>query len=108
MATDFYIKQNDTAPAIAATLKDSTGTAVDLSGASVQFHMNEPDGTSIVDAAATVVDAPNGRVQYSWSPADTANAGHFLAEWEVTYSTGKVESFPSDRYLTIDVLEDLA
>jgi len=37
----FKIKQNDTSPILAATLKDADGTAVNLNGASIRFHMRK-------------------------------------------------------------------
>ena len=49
----FFIKQNDTSPALKATLKDGLDAAVDLTGASVRFHMRPTgDTTAKVDAAA--------------------------------------------------------
>ena len=37
----FTIKKGDTSPFLVATLKDSTGTALDLTGASVVFNMGD-------------------------------------------------------------------
>jgi hypothetical protein len=110
----FSIKQNDTAPSIAATLKDSGGLPVDLTGAQVKFIMaTRPNGAQVehdaakVDAAASIVDAAAGEVRYDWQATDTDTAGVFDAEWEVTYASGAVETFPSGEYLIIKVLEDL-
>ena len=51
----FYIKQNDTAPSLKATLKDGDGNVINLTDASVRFHMRTVGGaSSVVDAAATV------------------------------------------------------
>jgi len=35
----FYVKQNDTSPAMLATLQDADGNAINLTAASVRFHM---------------------------------------------------------------------
>lgn len=108
MAT-FYIKQNDTSPALGATLKDGDGNAVDLSGATVRFHMRARGATTAkVDAAATVTGASTGEVSYAWIAADTDTAGKFQAEFEVTYADTTVETFPNNGYITVDIDGDLA
>ena len=104
---DFFIKQNDTTPILQATLKDADGNAVDLTGATVRFHMADAAFNSKVDAAGTVHDAPNGVVRYEWQADDTDTAGEFIAEWEVTYADNEVESFPSEYYLEIKVGQEL-
>ena len=105
----FFIKQNDTSPALQATLKDSTGTAVDLSGATVRFHMRQIGATSAkVDAAATVSDADGGVVYYSWAAADTDTVGSFEAEFEVTFTGGEIESFPNNRFIQVEITDDIA
>lgn len=102
MATKFYIKQNDTKPSITAQLL-SDGSAVDLTGATVKFHMG-----STIDAAATITDAATGNVRYDWASGDTATAGTYNAEFEVTFSDGKIETFPNDEYLLIVITEEVA
>ena len=52
----FNIKQNDTSPSIRATLKDGSNAAVDLTGASVNFHMVSLEGVVVVNSAAVIVD----------------------------------------------------
>lgn len=97
----FIIKQNDTSPAIRQELT-SDGEVVDLSGASVSFIMEGK-----FDRTASIVDAAAGLVSYSWQAGDTATAGEFRSEWEVTFSDGKVETFPNAGYITIDIRPEL-
>ena len=105
---DFYIKQNDTSPAIAATLQDDAGNAIDLTGASVNFHMIEQDSATVkVDAAATIVSEANGQVKYNWIAADTDTVGVFNAEWEVTYADTTIETFPNNEHLKINIVDDI-
>lgn len=93
---DFTIAQGDTAPALEATLKDGDGNPVDLSGATIKFHMmTKRYNKSLVNKDATISDAANGKVQYSWAEGDTDTVGDHHIEWEVTHSNGDVESFPS-------------
>lgn len=106
----FVLKQNDTSPQIQATLKDSDNAVIDLSGATVRFHMKAYGATSTkVDAAATIVgDAVNGVVKYVWQSGDTDTVGTYNAEFEVTYGDGNIETFPNDKNLTIVVKAELA
>lgn len=109
MAT-FQIKRNDTAPSITATLT-SSGTAVSITGATVRFHMRDSSGAVKVDAAANNDEdgaGDTGEVSYDWAAADTDTAGHFLAEWEVTFSDGTVRTFPTPGYTHILIWGDIA
>jgi len=104
----FYLKQNDTAPSIRATLKDGSGNVIDLTGASVNFHMKDLNGTIKIDASAVVIDpATSGIVQYNWTSSNTDTAGPYSAEFEVTYSDGSVESFPNDGNIGILITKEL-
>lgn len=104
----FYVKQNDTAPSIRATLKDGDDDAIDLTGASVRFHMRSIGGTSAkVDSAATVVTAASGIVQYDWVAADTDTVGTYQAEFEVTYSDTRIETFPNNGYIVVEITDDI-
>lgn len=105
----FFIKQNDTSPALQVTLKDASGTAIDLSGATVRFHMRQIGApTTKVDASATISDADNGIVYYSWNAVDTNTVGSFEAEFEVTFSGGEIESFPNNRFIQVEITDDIA
>lgn len=107
---DFTLKQHDRLPSIQATL--STGTPpveVDLTSAlSVKFIMSSAvGGTVLINAAATIVDAANGVVRYDWGLTDTSAAGSFVAEWQVTWSGNKEQSFPTTSYHSIAIVPDL-
>ena len=109
MATPpFYLKTGDTSPEFQVTLKDADGDAVDLTGATVVFNMNDEDGNQVVDrGACTLVTAASGIVKYSWQAADTDEAGYFEAEFEVTYTDSSVETFPNRGYLAVHISADL-
>ena len=104
----FYIKRNDTSPAIRITCQDGDGVAVDLTGASVRFHLEDDAGTVVVDAAASIVTAASGIVQYAWGAADTSTAGYFYAEFEVTYADNTVETFPNYGKIEVVISSDIA
>jgi uncharacterized protein YfaS (alpha-2-macroglobulin family) len=99
MSATFPLKVGDSAPVLQATLSDSDGNAVDLTGADVQFRLLEPrDGATKIDSPATIHDASNGIVRYQWASGDTDEAGRYRAEFEVTYADGSVETFPNDGF----------
>lgn len=105
---DFTIKANDERPSIQATLYTG-GEAVDLSTASsVDFIMAAANGGLVkVNAAAVIADEVNGVVRYDWDSADTDTPGDYEAEWQVTWSDGDTQTFPTATYHTVSVLADL-
>lgn len=110
MTTDFYIKRGDRQPGISAVLRDAAGVGVNLTGATVKFLMRRfTDGALIVSAGATPGNQTTdpGRVNYLWAAGDTDVAGYHYAEWEVTYTDGTKQTFPTSGYHLIDVIADL-
>jgi hypothetical protein len=108
MAVDFYIKKDDQLPEIEATLRDADLVAVDITGnIGVRFIMAAKGGAVKVDASATVVSAVGGVVKYSWQEPDTDTAGNFIAEFEVEFSDGRLETFPNSTNINIKVTPDL-
>ena len=110
MPSHFYIKQNDTRPAIAANLTDANAAAVNLTGATVKFSMRvEPAGTVKVNAAtATIDDAEAGQVSYNWTASDTNTADDYEAEFQVTFAGGAVQTFQGRNWIAVHVIDDVA
>lgn len=112
MAATFYIKQNDTAPSIQAVLTDSNGRARSLvNAASARFNMSKEDGTNVISGGIAYIDpatAARGIVLYVWQTGDTADAGIYNAEFEITYINDQVETFPNNSYIKVVVKEELA
>lgn len=94
MTDTAYLKQNDTAPTLDAILTNAAGDAVNVTGATVRFHMQLLGETVLkVDAPAVVVDAEAGHVRYVLQEGDTDTPGRYKAEYEVTFLDGSVETF---------------
>ena len=100
MASDtFYIKKGDSAEDLTRTLKDADGNAVDVTSATIVFSMRR-DGSktnTVNRQSVTLVTAASGIVKYVWQAGDTALSGKFIAEFEVTYSGGKIQTFPNNE-----------
>lgn len=108
---DFEIKAHDRLPAFRVQLQnESDESPVDLTNATgIEFIMvTDPTRTIVINAIA-VMEAPltQGIVRYDWASVDTAAPGKFLGEWEVTWTGGKKQTFPTGSYHTIEVLADL-
>lgn len=113
---DFTIKTHDTAPFIAQTLLDYAGNPVDIAGASVIFVMStfgEAPGYVLSETASNdqtadhLTDGTTGYVSYEWQDGDTEVAGSYVAEWEVTFLDGEVETFPNGGHVDIAIEEHL-
>jgi len=100
MAT-FYIKQNDTRPSLYAQLIQD-GSVIDLTGCTVKLAIR---GRPPQDAVIT--DAATGNVRYDWTATDTANAGIYEAEFEVTFQDKSVQTFPNNGYITVVITEEI-
>jgi len=103
----FTIKQNDTSPALQATLRDANGLGVLLTGATIRLHMVPLNGGTTLDKAMTIVNATQGIVRYNWVAGDTATVGTYSIEFEVTYSDGSVETFPNNDNLVVVITPEL-
>jgi hypothetical protein len=110
MPSHFYIKQNDTRPAITANLTDANDAAVNLTGATVAFSMRvDPGGSVKVNASsASVTNAEAGQVSYSWTSGNTDTAADYEAEFQVTFAGGAVQTFPGRNWIAVHVIDDIA
>ena len=107
MAT-FYIKKGDRLPSLAATLKDSDGLAINLTGATVQFRMKKRGASAAkFTSSAAVVSPSAGTVRYDWGSTDTNEAGVFDGEFVCTFA-GSLQTVPSNGYVTVEVQETTA
>ena len=101
------IKRGDARSAIKATLIEADGSGADLSGATVRFIAADYCGKVLIDRRAQILDALGGQVLVVLEAADVGVAGTYRAEFEVTYSDGRKQTYPNNCYLTIEILPDL-
>lgn len=106
MSDVFSMKRGDTSPSLLYALLPEDVT---LAGASVVFTMQTQAGAVLIDRAAAVVAVPSGQpaVRYDWAAGDTDQDGNHLAEFEVTYADGAVETFPNAGNLVVSIARDL-
>jgi hypothetical protein len=107
MSQTFFIKARDTAPSLIYALSPAS---VDLTGATVRFNMRTRTGTVLINRAAAVIVTPTGAptVRYDWQAGNTDTSGLHEAEFEVTYSGGRIETFPNDSFIGVAVTGDIA
>lgn len=111
----FEIKQNDRRPLFVVALKDDFGeeseAAVNLTtSGTVLFNMRDANSgeVKISRGTASITNAAGGEVTYNWGTADTNTAGTYVAEMEVLWNDGKVETFPNNGYWDVMVNDDIA
>lgn len=105
MTIGFRMKQNDTAPALRATVTDD-GDLVDFTPATAVKVIGKRNGALVFSRPATT-KTNQGVVTMTWQPADTALPGLLSIEIEATWPDGTVQSFPPAGYLQVLIDPDL-
>lgn len=102
------IKQGDQRSYLRMRLIDkSTGDPVDLSGASAVYFWFGYSSRSIgTQGNCQVIDAVGGIVEYRWAPDDLV-AGQLLGEVEVIWPGAEPQTFPSYRFIHVEVADNL-
>lgn len=96
------INQGDTRTPLGAILKQD-GNSIDLTGLSVEFRMFSEESVAVMDwTAATVDDAPNGKVSYDFQSTDVDTAGTFYA-WFRIVDGAEYDTLPVGRELRIEI-----
>lgn len=104
--------RNDTKPQLQLTLIDeSTGGPIDLTGASVSFHMasTDPNDTDVLvrEAVVPAPTAAQGVAILVWGEGDLdKDAGQYRAEVQVTFPSGNIQTVYD--FLRIRIRDELA
>ena len=108
--TTFDIKRNDLQPYLYVTMQSSTGTAIDLTGATIVATMKDIEsGTLKINrqsAGVTATSASTGAVQYEWQSGDTDTTGNYHFEFEVTPASGGKFTLPTRKSLVVNIIAD--
>ena len=103
-------KRGDTAPDKITVLDPEAvaGTPLDVTGFGFKMTVNteqDPDpgppiGTELVSIIGTLVDAPNGVVEFPWSPGDADQLPEeYFYDIQQTDSAGKILTIAKERYI---------
>src|SRR5437667_105129 len=104
MATRVTVFKGRVDPPYDVTLVNGDGSIPDLTGASVVFHLvNISTGQAKVTAAASLLDAPRGKVRYAWQLADVDTVGLYEAWWVVTFLDGSDVYYPDDTADNVEI-----
>lgn len=108
------MKRGDTAPFARVTLTDANGQGVNLEGASVVIIAADANtklelfhGNATVTQNGSGTDGTAGQVEYEWQQGDTDEEGNYIVEFEVTYSNGEIQTFPTTDYVEFTITADL-
>lgn len=112
MGNDYFsIKRNDLQPYYYGKALSVTGTAIDLTGATIRCTMYEADaGTLKINrqtTGVTITSAASGLFHYQWQSGDTDTTGTYLIEFEVTPQSGGKFTLPYDNKNYVVITGDL-
>lgn len=113
---DAYVKQGDTWPAVGEVdpiiLKagpPGSEVAINLTGATIKFLARKVDDplTTITGNCTIVGTATLGQVKYQWAVGDTAVAGDYQFEFQITFGDGRKGTAPTQGYYTLTITDDI-
>lgn len=82
--------------------------AVDLTGCSLRFIMRRRGKPAkAVNQVATITTPATGEVSYQPVDEDVDTEGVYEQEWEVTFPSTKILTFPNNAFNTVNILRDL-
>jgi hypothetical protein len=108
---DAEIKQDDTWPPIGdavepVVLSDARGV-INLTGATVKFFAKHENGTDTIDGDCAILTAAEGEIAYNWTLGDTAIAGQYTFEFQITFGDGRKATVPTQGYKSLMIHPDL-
>jgi hypothetical protein len=104
MAQVFYIKQNDTSPALLYELVPQPDS---VAGASVVFNMRSGTNVKVNRGSGSVESSNPITLRYDWVVGDTDTVGEYEGEFEITYSDGSVGTWPNRGYIPVVISDDV-
>lgn len=112
---NFYLRRGDTLPALLATVRNVSGTVVDLTSVTgvVMRMIPQTGGDSIAKTMSIVAPATNGQVTYQWVTGDWSGPDAltdgtiYNLEFELTYSGGNILTIPTRGFKTLEITHDI-
>lgn len=108
MAEPLIVKASDTDVPFAAPLT-ANGVPVpdlDADGVTIAFVLTRRDGIAVLGpVGAELIDVDTARVRYVAPNLDGIASGYYRAQWLVTFADDHVETYPSDDYDDVVVLD---
>lgn len=107
---DAYLKEGDTAPSLFSTLQRPDDTPADINGATIALYVRRMrSGEVIIDGELAdnlqLDEDTTGQVEYVFDAP--LEHGAYEYEWQATYVSGEIETFPNDRWLTLAVVPEV-
>ena len=72
---------------------DVTVNATDITGFTIQMHVQKPNGTTVFSRTAIIVDGPNGLARFVFITGNFDVSGNYKAEIEITDAGSDNETF---------------
>lgn len=109
----FRITQGDSSPSLLATLGDGTNPVELTNVTEVRFVMEDRYERVVIDEglqdSVNIIDDDSGEVEFVFDSTQTTDAGRYKAEFEVEYTSGAIETFPTgDRKIVVEIVEQIA
>jgi len=102
---DLKLVRNDTNFYLEFIVKDSEGTVIDLTNATVVFNMQSTTGGSLVaNITGNVTDATGGVCRFLITDELADITGEYIAEIQISYVGGRVITAPD---ISVKVIADL-
>lgn len=103
--TNIYVVKSDKLYDLNFTLNDSTGTPIDLTGATITIDVQQVGATALAfTGSMSAISVLAGTCKYTVQPTDFNLVAQYYAEIEVSYPSGKRISFAD---ILINVQSDL-
>lgn len=102
------LKQGDRLPDFTVILRDGNKVPIDITGASVALHLRTENSTVLkVNSTVGIDNATGGQVTHAWSTGDLDQDGDYLAEFEITFASGKPLTCPNDEEIDVIIRREL-
>jgi hypothetical protein len=94
-----HLTQYDLQPVYSVTVVDSSGSVIDITGATIRTTMRLENSTTLAinrsTAGITLTDATAGQFEYQWQAGETDTPGSYDIEFEITPSAGGKFTLPN-------------